>query len=417
MYRLVFAGDNGTIHIHRSLRATGRTGERFIELAGEDMEKLPEGASLVLIPGGTPVGITRSGRFTSLEHHPRVKGQARAVAALLPQGYTRTLLPSYMRSREEKPLPLMGYSAVACHDGELYVAAKRTDDPCRWDPSNYNTGDLPSLVKEKLDRHPANRILRQLAKCSLEYRCFTAQNIFYGRWEGGIPVSPSCNARCLGCISRQPAECCPSPQQRIDFSPSTEEISELASVHLEKGMEPVISFGQGCEGEPALASRTIVKAMEQVRATTSRGTINMNSNAGYSQGVEEVCSAGLDAIRVSLVSAREETYEAYHRPVDYSLDDVRRSIEAAVSRGVYTSLNLLVFPGLTDREGEIGALIKMVRDTGLHMVQLRNLNIDPDHLLRNLPESSERMLGIPALLEALQETTGLDVGNFTRPVR
>lgn len=417
LYRLVFAGDDGQLYDHRSLRATGRTGDRLVEVAGEELERLPEGASLVLVPGGVPVGITRAGRFSSLERNPWVEGRAWAVGALLPQGYTRTLLPSYKRNKKEKALPLLGYAAVACRDGKLYAAARRTDNPYRWDPVHYDTENLPVLVKEKLESNPKNRILRQLAHCSLEYHCFTAQNIFYGHWEGGIPVSPTCNARCLGCISLQPAECCPSPQSRIKFKPTPREVAEVAVPHLKHGEGAMVSFGQGCEGEPSLASGTIAKAIEQIRVETGLGTVNMNSNGGYTAGVVDICRAGLDAIRVSLISAREDTYQAYYRPSGFGLADVRRSIKAAAACGVYTSLNLLVFPGLTDREGEVEALLGLVRDSGINLVQLRNLNIDPDLLFQHLPETGDQFLGIPALIEALGEVPGLAVGSFSRPVR
>lgn len=350
MYRLVFAGDDGQLYDHHSLRAAGRTGDRFVELTGDDLEKLPAGASLVLVPEGKPVGITSSGRFTLLKSNPWREGQVWAVGALLPQGFTRVLLPAYSRDKSNKPLPLFGYTAVACRDGELYAATRRTDDLQRWDPAFYDTGDLADLVKGKLERHPDNRILSQLAHCSIDYHCYTAQNIFYGRWEGGIPVSQSCNAGCLGCISLQSSECCPSPQSRIKFTPTPEEVVEAATPHLRQGDGSIISFGQGCEGEPALAARTIVQSIEKIRAATSLGTINMNSNAGYKAGVAAICRAGLDAIRVSMISAREDTYNAYHRPAGFGLSDVRQSIKCAVSGGVYTSLNLLVFSRL-DRPG------------------------------------------------------------------
>ncbi|OPY59689.1 MAG: molybdenum cofactor biosynthesis protein A [Pelotomaculum sp. PtaU1.Bin035] len=417
MYRLLFAGDDGQLYDHRTLLATGRTGGRFVELAGEDLVKLPAGASLVLVPGGTPVGMTRAGRFTALENNPWAGGRSWAVGALLPQGYTRTLLPSYTRSGKEKPLPLLGYTAVACRDGELYAAARLTDEPDRWDPSRYNTPDLPVRVREKLALFPHNPVLGQLAHCALEYRCFTAQNIFYGRWEGGVPVSPACNANCLGCISLQPAECCPPPQSRIGFSPAAAEVADVAALHLSSGEGAIISFGQGCEGEPALAAGTVVRAIGLARESTSLGTINMNSNGGYAAGVRDICRAGLDAIRVSLISAREDTYDAYYRPRGYSLADVRRSLGTAVSSGVYTSLNLLVYPGLTDREDEVKALVELIKETGVNLVQLRNLNIDPDLLFQHLPDGKGEAIGIPGLIKALKEVPGLDVGSFSRPVR
>lgn len=414
MYRMLYAGEHGQMFDH-GLAATGRTGDRLVEILDEDVIELPPGASLVLLPGSTPVGVNKNGKFRLLEEVPGGGGPARAVGALLPQGYTRTLLPGYYR-REDKPLPLLGYAAVAWRDGKVYVAAARTDDPGRWDPVHYNTRELPRLVEDRLAAYPGNRLLRQLARCALEYSCFTAQNIFYTRWEGGLPVSPACNARCLGCISLQPAECCPSPQSRLDFRPSREEAVEVALHHLRHAPEGIISFGQGCEGEPSLAAGDVAAIIGTVRGQTGRGTINMNSNAGYTRGVEQICEAGLDSIRVSLISAREEVYNAYYRPRDYTLAGVARSIKAARSRDVYVSLNLLVLPGLNDRDREMEALVRFIRENGVNKVQLRNLNIDPDYFWRRVPAAGE-IRGIPHLIATLQSIPGLEVGNFSRPVR
>ncbi|MQL53104.1 radical SAM protein [Desulfofundulus thermobenzoicus] len=453
-FRLVYADEAGRFFDHPGLAAVGRTGDRFVEITPRELIPLPEGASLVLIPGGHPVGLDRRGNFVLLEHlpgkgrsHPsgewadhfrsgggpdvqeragRERGalhhtrgasaRAFALAALLPQGYTRTLLPAYRRPGGEKPLPLFGYTAVAWGRGRLWAAARRTDDPQRWDPRHYNTPELPGLVQEGLKKHPGNPILAQLAHCALDYSCFTAQNIFYRRWEGGVPVSPVCNARCLGCISEQPAGCCPSPQGRIKTSPSLEAVVEICGEHLRTAAGAIVSFGQGCEGEPALAAGVIAPAVARVRRTVSRGTVNMNTNAGHTAGIERVVDAGVDSLRVSLISARPEIYNAYHRPRGYGLEDVARSIKLARRAGVFVSLNLLVLPGLTDREGEIRSLLAFIRETGVQMVQLRNLNIDPDYLFDRLPPCPGEPLGIPQLIHRLQQIEGLLVGNFSRDV-
>ena len=106
---------------------------------------------------------------------------------------------------------------------------------------------LKRLVKRVKKDLPDNQLIEHLANCSLEWHCCTAENIFYRRWECGIPTSPVCNANCFGCISLQPAECCPSPQSRIKFRPTAEQIAELGIYHLENAPEGIISFGQGCE--------------------------------------------------------------------------------------------------------------------------------------------------------------------------
>ncbi len=416
MYRMIYADARGRFYEHPGVLALGRTGDLFVEPGEDDMQELPNGASLVLIPGGHPAGMDKKGKFKLLEKG-RTGEPAWAVGALLPQGYTRTLLPAYRRRGAGGPLPLFGYSAVAWRQGKLYVAARRTDDPRRWDPESYNTPELPGLVHRMEKNHPGNRIIGQLSRCALEYSCFTAQNIFYHRWEGGIPVSPACNARCLGCISLQPAECCPSPQSRINFSPTLEDVAEIAIPHLERAAGAIISFGQGCEGEPALAFDTVAGAIRRVRKETANGTINMNSNAGHTVGVTSICAAGLDSLRVSIISAREEVYNAYYRPRDYKFGDVLNSIVAARSAGIFVSLNLLLFPGVTDRTEEAEALLELINKYDINMVQLRNLNIDPDFLMQRLSPGEGDLLGVPGLIKAFQKIPGLKVGNFSHPVK
>lgn len=414
--RLIYSDASGNFYDHPEVRAVGRTGDRFLDLGRDDLVELPSGSSLVLIPGGRPVGITPAGRFLAVDRDLRGPGPAYAVGALLPQGYTRTFWPAYRRPGNEPPLPLYGYAAVAWSRGKVYAAAVRTEKPGRWDPARYNTPDLPGRVEGLVRDLPGNRIVRHLAGCALEYRCFTAQNIFYRRWEGGIPVSRSCNAGCLGCISLQPAGCCPAPQSRITFTPSEEEVADLGSRHLEGDGDPIISFGQGCEGEPTLAAGLIGRALGKIRAKTSRGTVNINTNAGNTENFLTLARAGLDSARISLISAREEVYRAYHRPRGYGLADVRASVKTAGDLGVYTSLNLLVSPGLTDREEEVEALLALIRKTGVKMVQLRNLNIDPDFLFARVPPARGELIGIPGLAAALKSVPGLALGGFSRPV-
>ena len=450
MYYLLYADASGKLFEHPSLGAAGRTGDYIVDLDESDLVELPRGASLVMVPGRAPVGVDRRGRFTVLEHAPArfrtgaaassrggrstVKPDAvrsgagkaaqnagpalvYAVGALLPQGFTRTLLPAYRRGKDGAPLPLFGYTAVAGRSGKVYAAARLTADPGPWDPVHYNTPDLPGRVEQKLAALPENRILKQLARCALEYRCFTAQNLFYGCREGGIPVSPACNADCLGCISLQPSGCCPSPQARIDFLPGAREVAELAVPHLNGEAGAIVSFGQGCEGEPALAAETVAGSIRLIRLVTGRGTVNMNTNGGHTAGVAEIAAAGLDAVRVSLISAREDTYTAYYRPRGYGLDDVRRTLVQCAAAGVYTSLNLLVMPGLNDGREEAAALVEFVKETGVQLVQLRNLNIDPDFLFERVPRQSSELLGIDGLIAALEEVEGLRVGSYSRPVR
>ena len=67
-------------------------------------------------------------------------------------------------------------------------------------------------------------------------------------------------------------------QDRITFTPSPEEIAEVALAHIQRVENSVVSFGQGCEGDPLLATHVIEPAIRQIRSQTDRGTINMNTN-------------------------------------------------------------------------------------------------------------------------------------------
>ncbi len=416
MFQLLYADSKGRMYDHPEALAVGRTGGLFAGLEEEEMMPLPEGASLVMVPGGVPVAIGAGGSFTQVTSGPG-GDSCFAVGALLPQGYARTLLPAYRRT-DRQPLPLFGYAAVGWKGGRVYVAAVQTDAPEKWSPSNYGTPELPGLVYDMLDRQGSNRIINQLAKCALEYQCFTAQNIFYRRWEGGIPVSPACNARCLGCISLQPAECCPSPQSRIGFIPEVWEVTDIAVPHLTEADDAIISFGQGCEGEPSLQAPLISEAIRIIRRQTGAGTINMNTNAGNTAGIREICSAGIDSLRVSTLSAREETYTAYYAPTNYRWQDVADSIAFARDKGLYVSLNLLTFPGLTDQPEEAEALAEFIGKLGINMVQIRNLNIDPDFLSSRVPLTSQEVMGINNFIDFLRkELPGLEIGNYSRPVR
>ncbi|MEN3005671.1 radical SAM protein [Dehalobacterium formicoaceticum] len=417
---LLFARANGELLDFPGLKMAGRMGDSFVKPARKELIPLPEGASLTALPGRVPVGVDKkTGAFIKLTHNPYRRGKEKvwAVGALLPQGFTRTLIPAFGTSGEQKNLPLLGYTGVGIYQGRLMVAAIQTDEHEPWHPKHYNTRDLAARIRRRQQKFPHNRLLQQLATCSLEYGCFTAQNIFYGRWEGGLPVSPQCNAACIGCISSQPSECCPSPQRRLDFVPSVSEIEEIGADHLKKGKNAIISFGQGCEGEPSLQGGLIAESIKRIRTRTDCGTININTNAGDHGNIKKIISAGLDSMRVSLISPTPEVYDAYHRPGDYGLEQVRSSLIAAADAGVYTSLNLLTFPGFTDDAEEVASLISLIKATGVKKVQFRNLNIDPDQFMALLPAKKYQPMGIPRMIEHLRkEIPHLAIGNFSRSV-
>ena len=410
----VYANAAGEIFEDPELGLLGRTQSNWLVPDSTEMIPLPGGASLVSIPRFTAVGINTAGSVQPILRDPNdPKQEAIAVAALLPQGFTRTLLPACV-SHSGESMPLYGYAAVGFENERFYVAAVQSDAHYKWHPKYFNTARLMEKVEKMLKRFPEHPIVQQIAKCSLEYGCYTAQNFFYQRWEAGIPTYPACNAGCIGCISQSHIAELDSPQQRVGFAATIEDIAEMGAYHLKQARQPIISFGQGCEGEPTLNAASLAPAIEKIRQQTPLGIINCNTNAGYTTGVEQMVDAGLNAMRVTIFSAQENCYSYYHQPRGYVLADVIRSIDYAKKYKVKVSLNLLVFPGFTDRYSETAALIELVKAHGIDMIQLRNLNLDPDVLGQGLPMEEGEPLSIPAMIRHFEEALPqVKIGSYT----
>jgi pyruvate-formate lyase-activating enzyme len=335
-----------------------------------------------------------------------------ALAVMLPAGYTRLLVPAYEREEGAPALPLFGYTFACVVDDELYVAAMQTDESEDWQPRSFGPGELEALLDRRTRLDPGNQVLAQVALCSREYGCFTAQNVFLERGEAALPVSPKCNARCVGCISEQePDAGLPSPQTRITYETKADELARIAIHHLERVDAGIVSFGQGCEGEPLLRSIAIAGAIQRIRAALPNGTINLNTNGSMPSALKTCIDAGLQAVRISLNSFRPDVYAAYYRPIGYTLDDVFASVRLAVQRGLRVSLNLLTHPGVTDDEDEVAAMDAFLEHTRVAMIQTRTLNIDPEWYFDTVGRP-RNVVGMRRVIEAIHRSH-VAVGNFT----
>jgi pyruvate-formate lyase-activating enzyme len=408
---LVYANKRGEVMNHERLLPTGRTGPYLTDIEKTEWIPLPDGATMTWLPGTRAVGVDpMTGQMDKLPD------ACYAVGALLPQGYTRLLLPGYVKRPDDpQTLPLFGYTAVAWGDDQFYVAAHATDDPSLWDPSVVHDKDVEAAVRQMLEAHPGNRLYEHLSHCALTYGCLTAKNTFLGRLEGALPVSSTCNAGCVGCISEQPDDApFPSPQTRLTFRPTADEMVDVMLTHIRSNPEGIVSFGQGCEGEPATRWLDIVKAVRRVREVTQDGYININTNAGLTKFLQSIVDAGLDMMRVSTISAIPDHYDAYYRPRGYGVPDVAKTLRYAADKGVYTSINYLVFPGVTDREEEVEAMVDFLNQTGVQLVQMRNLNIDAEYYLNFIPPQRGDLLGMRAVIDILRdECPGIVVGSYS----
>jgi pyruvate-formate lyase-activating enzyme len=375
----------------------------------EELIPLPRGTALMHLPGRRPIGRAASGEQVEVD-----EDYALALAAVLPPGYLRTSLPAYVEESAAPVLPLYGYAAVASVDGEPHVAARATDRWAAWDPASADRKQIDVAIRHARRSLPDSRLLRHLETCATVYRCLTAQNVFLRRGEGAIPVSPACNAACLGCISEQWGDV-DSPQDRLVFAPTPNEIAELAGWHLSADDANFVSYGQGCEGEPLTRGDALVEATRRIRAAAPKATIHINTNGSRPKVLRRLIDAGLNSVRISIFSLNDARFRAYYRPVGYGLEQVAECADLMARAGGQVTVNLLTFPGISDAPEEIEKLVRFVQQHGVHQVQLRSLNVDPHWLLARIPDRTAG-IGMRAFVQNLTERCpGLQLGNFTRP--
>jgi molybdenum cofactor biosynthesis enzyme MoaA len=418
-YRLLVADQKGTVYEHPTLLATVRSDET-VSLAQGRPIAIPQGATLAHLPGRLPVGYNpKTGELELVSSFQVGKRRfsPHAVGAVLPPGFTRTHLPG--EAKHFGPvLPQWAYTAAAWSERGPVVWAIHTDRRKHWTPERFSTPEVKRRVKALTARYPDNQVYRQLTTCALVYRCFTSQNIFFGRDEGAIPASVSCNARCVGCISEQPEDGPEASHERMREGPTAAEMAEVALEHLKNAPgRTMVSFGQGCEGEPLTRYKEIAKAISLIRSQTRKGSININTNGSLTHGLAALFEVGLDAVRVSLNSCVSDLYSVYYQPVKYSFVDVEASLKVARSAGAYVAINLLLFPGVSDRVGEVDALIDIVKKYRVDQIQTRPLAIDPLQYIevaRNRGAGGEA-IGIGAMLSRLRKhAPWLVIGNFAR---
>ncbi len=411
---LLYADNEGNIYEDETLYAIGRSGWEALPIAQDEWIELPEGGSLYELPDRRAIGIdVESGEMRLCE-------KGRAVAAFIPPAHTGLYLAAFEALPEAQTLPLFCYTAVGWQNDKFYVAALRIERDIRQEATGYDDEKVKQGVENMLAAYSQNRLVKHIAEnCALTYHCPAARNYFMGRWECPIPVSPACNANCIGCISFQPeTEEIFSSQDRLTFKPTAAEIVEYTVPHLETAPYPIVSFGQGCEGEPLLMWETIREAIIEIRKHTDKGSININTNGSKPDAVEELLKAGLNSIRVSTNSAREDIYTKYYQPNNYQFQDIIERLKKATEYGAWTSINYFVFPGMTDSYEEYEALRELIKTTGLKMIQWRNFNIDPDWYLGKIGvQDTGEFMGMAKMMFLIrQEFPDLKFGYFNPPM-
>jgi pyruvate-formate lyase-activating enzyme len=414
------ANADGEIFELEGYTALGMAGDTRIPLTLDNTCNIPYGSELMFLPERRPVLFNqRAGRIETVSENPYVPGQPLfPVTAFNSPGYVISYLGAYVETPKSQTLPLFSYGAVGWHRGKFRSAIIRVDRERRQDLRLMKPEDVAAGIGKMRKQMPANRLRSHLEKCALQFGCPAAKNFFLSRYEAPLPTAEQCNARCLGCLSLQKHSDIPHSQERIGFTPTPQEIAEVALAHIKRVDKSVVSFGQGCEGDPLLTADVIAQAIRLVRSETDRGTINMNTNASLPQALQKVIDAGLDSIRVSMNSARENCYHAYFRPKGYGFSDVLKSIELALGSGLFVAVNYFNCPGFTDTPSEIEALRRFLRRYPIHMIQWRNLNFDPLRYFKIMSDVAPNgtPIGMKNLLGQIrQEFPDLKFGYFNPP--
>lgn len=411
---ILYSDGEGNIYEDTSLYVVGRAGWDAMPIDPADWIELPEGGNLYELPGRRGIGLdVETGEM-------RLCDKGWAVAAFIPPAHTGLYIAAYETEAEAPTLPLFCYTAAGWLDNKPYVPAVRIEQDIRQECAGYDDEKIATGTEKLLADYPHNRLVKHLMEnCCMTYTCPAARNFSLSRWECPVPTSPACNANCIGCISFQPSdETIVSTQDRLTFKPTAEEIVEFTVPHLNNAPFPIISFGQGCEGEPLLMWETIRESIIEIRKHTSKGSININTNGSKPDAVKALCEVGLNSIRVSTNSARKHIYEPYYRPNNYQFEDIIESLKVMRSYGGWTSINYFVFPGMTDSVEEYEALRKLIIDTDLSMIQWRNFNIDPDWYMGKIGvNETGEMLGVKQLMSLIaEEFPKVKFGYFNPPI-
>lgn len=373
------ANPAGEIFELEGYAAAGMAGDDVVLLTTQNTLPMPHGGELMFLAHRSPVLYNlATGAPEVVSENPYAPGEAVfPVAAFNSPGYVNAYVSAYRERDPGDVLPLFSYGAVGWQGEGFRSAVICVDREPRQDLRRMPREKVVAGIRRMQKLMPENRLRKHLERCALEYGCPAGKNFFLGRYEAPLPTSRTCNASCLGCISLQPDDRVSCSQERIDFTPTPEEIAGVALAHIRRVKNSVVSFGQGCEGDPLFAAHVIAPAIRLIRGETDRGTINMNTNASLPGVLARLFDAGLDSIRVSMNSVRKVCYDAYFRPKGYGFADVIASIDTALARGRFVAVNYLNCPGFTDTPEEVAAFLSFRRDHPVHFIQWRNLNYDP----------------------------------------
>ncbi len=143
--RLIFSNPEGKIFEHPYLKLAGLSGNRMALPLPSELFPLPRGSQLFTMPGRIPIGWEENEESFMVSEKATVRGKevdCTAVAAFLPPGYIRSLLPATRLGPEAPRLPLWAYSAVGWKKGRFFITGILVDPNPRWNPRHFQNDRL-----------------------------------------------------------------------------------------------------------------------------------------------------------------------------------------------------------------------------------------------------------------------------------
>ncbi len=363
-----------------------------------DWIPLPRGSDLFTLPGRAPVGLdprdARAGRRRRVGKAARRARSRRSSRRPTPRVITRR----GARGEAHRRLPLYAYTAVGWADDQYWTSAFRSDDDRRQDPWRFSQPRIEAGVAQMKIELPRNRVARQLERCALEYGCRAAQNFFLGRHEGPLPVSIACNAQCVGCISLQPDGEFRASHDRLEHRTDAARGGRRGARALRARAARRGELRTGLRGRADALRRDPRRGdAPDPRCGRARHDQPQHQRQPPRRGARALRRRARRDPRQPELAAPEGLRRLLQPARLLGFADVEESIATVVRAGGHASINLLCFPGVTDTDAELDALVGLDRAHGaaLHPAaqpESRSRAVPPRAAARDDPAGSRHAL-------------------------
>jgi cyclic pyranopterin phosphate synthase len=179
-----------------------------------------------------------------------------------------------------------------------------------------------------------------------------------------ISVTDRCNLRCIYCMPASGIR-----RMRHDEILSFEEIIAIVREASRLGVSKIRITG----GEP-LVRKNICSLIRSLKAVSGIREVSLTTNGVLLSGLaEEIRSAGLDRINISLDSIDPERYRVITRIGD--IRDALRGIDAALAAGfAWIKINMVLLPGL--ERSEVVEMERFCRQRGLELQRINHYSLN-----------------------------------------